>query len=261
MSFERRALEGGGSALVATELDRAGFLVAFTERGGGSSAGPFGSLNLSQAVGDDPDAVMTNRGRVVRSFGLDGPFALPEQVHGAGLAWVDRSNAGAGFSDPAGRVAGADALASSDPGVPLAVLTADCLPVALASPASGVLAVVHAGWRGLAAGIIGVAVRQLGDPGGVMAAIGPAIGPDHYEVGGDVVERVAAASELGAVTERRDGRVFLDLAGTAEATLRSLGVGRVVVARVCTACEPGLLFSHRRDEGRTGRQAVVAVRR
>jgi YfiH family protein len=261
MSFQRRVLAGDGAALVATELERAGFLVAFTERGGGSSSGPFGSLNLSQAVGDDPDAVLANRELVVGSLGLGGPFALPEQVHGAGLAWVDRSSAGAGFSDPAGRVAGTDALATSEPGVPVAVLTADCLPVAMASPASGRLAVVHAGWRGLAAGILARAVGELGHPDDLLAAIGPAIGPDHYEVGGDVVEGVAAASVAGAVTERRDGRVSLDLAGTAEATLRVLGVGRVDVARVCTACEPGRLFSHRRDQGRTGRQAVVAVRR
>ncbi|HEY7282518.1 MAG TPA: peptidoglycan editing factor PgeF [Actinomycetota bacterium] len=261
MSFERRALGGGGRALVATELERSGFLVAFTERGGGSSAGPFDSLNLSQAVGDDPEAVRANRSRVADSLGLGGPFALPEQVHGAGLAWVDGANGGAGFDDPADRLPGADALATRERGIPVAVLTADCLPVAMVSPKSGLLAVVHAGWRGLAAGILPAVLGELGDPGEVLAAVGPAIGPDHYEVGLDVAERVGAATDDGAATEQRDGRLFLDLAGTAEATLRSLGVGRVDVARVCTACEPARLFSHRRDDGTTGRQAVVAVRR
>jgi copper oxidase (laccase) domain-containing protein len=91
----------------------------------------------------------------------------------------------------------------------------------------------------------------------VLAAIGPAIGPDHYEVGAEVVEQVGSA----AVVERRDGRLFLDLAGTAEGILRSLGVGSADVARVCTACEPGRFYSHRRDRGATGRQALVAVRR
>ncbi len=261
MSFERRTLAGGGSALVATELERSGFVVAFTERAGGASRGPFASLNLSQAVGDDPNAVRANRDLVVGSLGLGGPFALPEQVHGAGLAWVDGSNAGAGFTRPEDRAPGADALATRERGAPVAVMTADCVPVALASPATGVLAVVHAGWRGLAAGVIARVIGEFDEPGDVLAAIGPAIGPDHYEVRDDVAERVAAGSEAGAVVERREGRTFLDLAGTAEATLRSLGVGRVDVVRLCTACEPARLFSHRRDEGRTGRQAVVAVRR
>ena len=92
-------------------------------------------------------------------------------------------------------------------------------------------------------------------------AIGPAIGPCHYEVGEDVAAVVAAASEAGAATERRRGRVFLDLPGTAHATLRALGIRRVDVAGLCTACEPRRLFSHRRDGPRTGRQALVAVRR
>jgi YfiH family protein len=261
MSFERRSLGRGGFALVATALERAGFLVAFTGRAGGLSAGPFDSLNLSQAVGDDPANVRANRGRVVDGLALGAPFALPEQVHGSGVARVDASGAGAGFDDATGRVPGADALVSDARGVPVAVLTADCLPVAMASPASGAIAVVHAGWRGLAAGILAEAAAAFDDRTAVLAAIGPAVGPDHYEVGGDVVERVAAGIGVDAVTVRREGRQRLDLAGTAERALRSIGISHVDVARICTACEQERFYSHRRDHGRTGRQALLAVRR
>jgi YfiH family protein len=263
MSFERRSLGRGGSALVATTLERAGFLAAFTERGGGASSGPFDSLNLSQVLGDDPAHVHVNRERVVEGLHLGRPFALPEQVHGAAVARVDEPSAGAGFGDPTGRLPGADALLTASAGIPVAVLTADCLAVAMASPDTGVLAVVHAGWRGLAAGILAEAAAAVDDPTGLLAAIGPAIGPDHYEVGPDVARQVAAASDAGAVTEHRGGSVFLDLAGTARRVLRSLGLGagRIDVAGLCTACLPDRFYSHRRDGGRTGRQALVAVRR
>jgi YfiH family protein len=156
-------------------------------------------------------------------------------------------------------VPAADGLLATRPGLPLAILTADCLPIALASPAEGLVAVVHAGWRGLAAGILEQAVSRFDRPGGLRAAIGPAIGPCHYEVGEDVALAVAAGSDAGAVTDRRGGRLYLDLAGTAARVLRRAGVRHLQRAEECTACEEGRFFSHRRD-GVTGRQAMVAVR-
>ena len=259
-SFEHRSLGRRGAALISGSLGRAGFLAAFTERTGGASARPYDSLNLSQAVGDDDENVRSNRARIVDGLGLPRPFALPEQVHGARVVRVGARGAGAGFDDPAGRVAHTDGLFTSSAGVPLAVLSADCLPIAMASPRSGVLAVVHAGWRGLAAGILARVAAVFADPGDVHAAIGPAIGPDHYEVGEEVVAAVSAGSGSGAVTQRRGGRVFLDLAATARGALRALGIEKVDLAGVCTACERRRFFSHRRDGGRTGRQALVAVR-
>src|SRR5262249_61940222 len=100
----------------------------------------------------------------------------------------------------------ADALVTGSAGVPVGVLTADCLPVAMASPSSGTLAVVHAGWRGLAAGILAEAAQLFEDPADVLAAVGPAIGPDHHEEGHEGLDRVEEASAAGAVSERRDGR-------------------------------------------------------
>ena len=110
-SFVSRSLDGAVSVLVATTLEREGFLAAFTERTGGVSSGPFDSLNLSLAVGDEQRNVRANRERVVQGLGLPAPFALPEQVHGALVADVGADRAGAGFDDLASRAAGADALA------------------------------------------------------------------------------------------------------------------------------------------------------
>lgn len=258
MAFERRALGKRGSVLVSTDLERAGFLAAFTERSGGASPKPYHSLNLSLATEDDPGRVGANRRRVVEGLGIP-PFATAEQVHGARIVRLGAKRAGAGFDDPSTRVPGADALATRSAGIPLAVLVADCLPIVMASPVEGTVAVIHAGWRGLAAGIVRRATALFEDPGEVRAAIGPAIGPDHYEVGEDVALAVAAASEAGAVTARRSGRIYLDLAGTARAVLRASGVRRLDDAGVCTACESRRFFSHRRD-GPTGRQAAVAMR-
>ena len=128
-----------------------------------------------------------------------------------------------------------------------------------ASAAEGRIAIAHAGWRGLAAGIVG-AIAGLFERGNeVRVALGPAIGPDHYVVGEDVALAVAAGTQAGAVTERRNGTTRLDLAGTIRTELRALGIRRVDDTGLCTACESARFFSFRRDEV-TGRQAGVAVK-
>jgi polyphenol oxidase len=264
MSFDRRALPGGGHVLVPTDLERDGFLVAFTERDGGVSAGPFASLNLSLVVGDDPPTVAENRRRVIDGLGVD-RFACPEQIHGAVIAEVDPGRAGAGFDDPGSRLPGADGVATDVGGLPIAVLSADCLPIALASPRQGRLALIHAGWRGLAAGIVAQAAATFEDPADVRAGIGPAVGGHHYEVGEEVAAAVARAVGDGRSVERRSGRVGVDLPGAATTALRAAGVRRIANAGLCTVCEEARFFSHRRDVGltvgaRTGRQGVVAVR-
>jgi hypothetical protein len=172
---------------------------------------------------------------------------------------VGEKRAGAGFDQPDRALPGADALAVTRPALPVAVLTADCLPVALASAAEGRLVVAHAGWRGLAAGILDRTLAAFDSAKGVVATIGPAIGPCHYQVGEDVALAVAAGSEAGAVTERRDGSLWLDLEGTAARVLRRAGLRRIEPAGLCTACHEDRFFSHRRD-GPTGRHALVAMR-
>jgi polyphenol oxidase len=258
MSFERRSLENRGYALVSTGLERDGFLAAFTERTGGVSPAPYDSLNLSLVTDDDPENGRRNRRRVVESLGIP-PFTTPYQVHGARAVRVGAKRAGAGFDDPKTRIPNADALYTSSSQLPMAVLTADCMPIVLASPGEGTVAVVHAGWRGVAAGMLGVAAGSFERPSEVRVAIGPAIGPCHYEVGEDVALAVAAAVETGAVTQRRGGSLYLDLPGTARAALRAHGIRRVDAAELCTACERRRFFSHRRD-GETGRQCGLAMR-
>jgi purine-nucleoside/S-methyl-5'-thioadenosine phosphorylase / adenosine deaminase len=258
MTFERRTLPNGGHVIVSTTLERDGFVAAFSERSGGVSEGSYRSMNLSFAVDDDDDRVRTNRGRLVEGLGVD-RFATAQQVHGTKLVRIGAKRAGAGFAGIEDRVPGADGMVATAAGVALAVLTADCVPVVLASGAQGAVAVVHAGWRGIAAGIVGAAAALFDTPGDVRVAIGPAVGPDHYEVGEDVALAVAAGTQAGAVTTRGDGVTRLDLAGTIRAELRALGIRKVDDVELCTACNPDRFFSYRVDEI-TGRQCGLAMR-
>lgn len=246
--MERRVFPGDIRALVSEELERRGFLAAFTERTGGASETPYSSLNLGSEVGDPPRAVLENRRRLGAVLGV-GELVAARQVHGITVRRV------------AGHEAAeeADALVTRRRALPLAIMTADCLPVALASEAEGTVAAVHVGWRGLAAGIVQQGVSLFREPGEVVAALGPAIGPCHYEVGREVVEAVRQEVGEAIVTDSAAGRSMLDLAATVEWLLRQLGAQVVESAGLCTACETGRFFSHRRD-GVTGRQALVAVR-
>jgi YfiH family protein len=257
LMLERRTFPGGLAALVSQGMESEGFLVAFTERIGGVSRGVFTSLNLGLGSGDDADAVVTNRRMVRDALGVEA-FAFLRQVHGATIAPVGRELAGAGFSDHRTAVADADGMTTAASGVALAVLTADCVPVALADPEAGRVAAVHAGWRGIAAGVVSAALGRFDRPAGVLAAIGPAVGEDHYEVGEEVVAAVSAGTGTAVVT-RRGGSIHLNLPETVAAVLQNHGVRRIERAEECTACERDRFFSYRRD-GRSGRQAVIASR-
>jgi hypothetical protein len=255
--MDRRDLGNGAYALVSLSMESRGFLAAFTERTGGVSPPPYDTLNLGLKTEDVQTRVDRNRQRLVRSLSLSS-FAAGEQIHGARLARVGKSRSGAGFEDVRTVISGVDALSVSQPNLPLAVLVADCLPIALASPEERLLVVAHAGWRGVASGILARAVGEFEKPSGVLAVIGPAIGPCHYAVGDEVAEAVASGSGSGAVTERRRGRRYLDLPRTAERSFRADGVRSIEVSELCTACHPDRFFSYRR-EGSTGRQALVSV--
>jgi polyphenol oxidase len=259
MGFRSHDLGGGARALVAEELEEIGVLAAFTERAGGASGRPFDSLNASFSVGDDPDTVRANRRRIIEGLGIRN-FALAGLVHGRVIARLRASDAGRGFDSPDDVVRACDGMTTDVSELPLAVTTADCVPLILAARSSPRVAVVHAGWRGIAAGIIAAAVRSFDRPGDVLVAIGPSIGRDHYEVGDDIVRAVSSGCRVDALASLHDGRLELDLAGTASIALEAAGVGRVVRAGACTACEPDRYFSHRRDGRSTGRQLAVAVR-
>ena len=214
------------------------YRVVFTTRNGGVSEGPYASLNLGRRTGDDVDRVDENRRRACAEIGADaGRLALNYQVHG-----VTVNRAEAGLRGTLG-----DALWTDEPGVPMLALTADCVPVALVrTDGEPAAAVVHAGRIGVLAGALHAAVRTLG--GRIAAAIGPAAGPCCYEVGPEV--HAAFGTE---------GRT-VDLKALARARLEAAGVDEVHDCRLCTICDPERFFSHRRDDGVTGRQAGVAWR-
>jgi purine-nucleoside/S-methyl-5'-thioadenosine phosphorylase / adenosine deaminase len=255
-----RRTERDVAFLTSKRLESDGFFVACTERTGGVSTASFASLNLGLRSGDDVEAVAENRRRVIGALEIE-PFACVRQQHGPRVVRAGPARKGAGFLDPDEALGDADGIVTASKGVAIAVLTADCVPIALADPATGRLSVVHAGWRGVSAGIVRAALHAFASPGDVRAMIGPAIGPDHYEVGEDIALAVSAATERGAVTSRVGSSLRLDLPSTVGRILREAGVTKVERAEECTACLPKRFFSHRRDGEGTGRQAMIAVRR
>jgi len=220
-----------------------GSSVVFSTREGGVSTGPYESLNLGRMTGDDVGRVDENRRRLCAELDADADrLALNRQVHST---LVHRAVPGA-------RGEPGDGLWSDDPGQPILAMTADCLPIALArSSGKPAVAVLHAGWRGLLAGIVAVGTGTLG--GRLQAAIGPAIGPCCYEVGDEVLAPFAETFGADVV----DGRK-LDLWTAAERALDAAGVDDVVRTDLCTFCNPKLFFSHRRTGKPRGVQGVVA---
>lgn len=222
-----------------------------TLRSGGASEGAYASLNLAMHVGDREDRVAENRRRLGAVLALPSEPLWLNQVHGVAVArHTDR-----GASAPA------DAAVAFEPGQVCAVLTADCLPVVLADRGATRVAVAHAGWRGLAAGVLESAIAALGVPASQLAAwLGPAISQPAFEVGAEVRAAFLANSPRydAAFTENVRGRYQADLYALARLALEQSGVGSVYGGGWCTFGEPERFFSYRRDGGRTGRFATVA---
>jgi polyphenol oxidase len=222
---------------------------AFTLRGGGVSGGPYASLNLGAHVGDDTVAVAENRIRLRAQLKLPGEPEWVEQVHGTGVLDLDAPES----------VRVADAVIARRGGQICVVQVADCLPVLFASLRGDTVAVAHAGWRGLAAGVLEETVRRLGvDPRELLAWLGPAIGPRHFEVGGEVRTAFLAhdAAAASAFTANDRGRWQCDLRALARQRLVATGVGAVYGVDSCTYSDPARFFSYRRD-GRCGRMAAL----
>jgi polyphenol oxidase len=194
-------------------LDASGVDAAVTARGGGVSTGPYATLNLSLTVGDDPARVLENRRRLAAALGArPGDFVFARQVHGAGVRIVGDADRGSGAFTVDNAIPDTDALVTVSPGVVLAILTADCVPVVLHDPVAGVLACVHAGWRGTVAGVCAAAVAamtSLGSrPSDMTAGLGPAVAPGRYQVGPDVHQAVTQAfGSAGAAFIRPDPTV------------------------------------------------------
>jgi YfiH family protein len=239
----------------------AGVRAVFSTRAGGVSAPPFDSLNLGEHVGDDPTAVATNRARFCAATGAAPVFM--QQPHGTRCADLDL------WAAP--ETPSADACVTTTPGRACTVMVADCLPLLLCDMQGRAVAAAHAGWRGLAAGVVEscvVSLRgRLGQPdAGLMAWLGPCIGPAAFEVG-DEVRQAFVAADPGAArcfdAGAAPGKWLADLSGLARRRLAAVGVravyGNDTSAAWCTVSESSRFFSHRRDAGRLGSTGRMAA--
>ena len=220
-----------------------------TTRLGGASAGPYRALNLGDHVGDDPQQVRVNRERLQRDAGVPTEPCWLQQVHGIDV--VDAADA-----EPGSR---ADGSFTTERNKVCVVLTADCLPILLCDRRGTTVAALHAGWRGLAAGIVEAGIARLGVPGAsLLAWLGPAIGPTAFEVGDDVRDAFvgADAGAAGAFTRNPRARWLADLYRLARRRLEHHGVGAIYGGDYCTHTQADLFYSYRRD-GMTGRMASL----
>jgi YfiH family protein len=228
----------------------AGVRAAFTLRTGGVSAVPFDTLNVGAHVGDLPAAVAENRHRIRTTLALPAEPMWLEQVHGTRAVELDAG------TDPA---ITADAIVTRRSGAVCVVQVADCLPVLFAAADGSAVAAAHAGWRGLAAGVLEAAVARLHiDPARLLAWLGPAIGAAHFEVGAEVRAAFTAADPgaADAFVENARGRWQCDLTALARRRLEALGVNHLFGGSWCTYADAARFFSYRRD-GRCGRMAAL----
>jgi polyphenol oxidase len=224
---------------------------AFTLRSGGVSAPPFDTLNVGAHVGDLAERVDENRARVRAALSLPHEPCWLEQVHGRGVVQI---RAAAPDIPPR-----ADAAIARERGAVAVIQVADCLPVLLAAADGSCVAAAHAGWRGLSAGVLEATVERLAtDPRSLIAWLGPAIGPQNFEVGAEVREAFLAHDRAAAVAFRANerGRWQCDLMALARQRLQQAGVRQVFGGEWCTYADRARFFSYRRD-GQCGRMAAL----
>jgi polyphenol oxidase len=232
----------------------AGVRAAFTTRLGGVSVAPWDSFNVGAHVGDAPESVAANRARLKALLSLPAEPAWLSQVHGVAVHDLDVM--------PGGGLATADGAVARERGRVCAIMVADCLPVLFATRDGARIGAAHAGWRGLASGVLENTVRALGVPGDeVTAWLGPAISREHFEVGDEVrAEFVAADAGAADAFERNArGRWQADLVALARRRLSALGITDVCGGEWCTFADRARFFSHRRD-GKGGRMVALVWR-
>jgi polyphenol oxidase len=251
----------GAVVLRSSLLSNAGFAHAFPTRQGGVSSAPFDSLNFRVAGSEKPENVAAN----LRLLAAEVKFVparlhLVDQVHGAGVFLAVHAE-----SAPSSRGRDqADAMVLGD-GQAGGIRVADCVPILVGDLITGRAAAIHAGWRGIEAGVVGAALAALGDSRNTrVAAIGPCIGSCCFEVGKDVAERIAGAAGDSSVVVRTSGeKAYVDLRLAARTQLRTHGLGQFDVEDVegCTKCDTERFFSFRRDGENSGRHLAVIVAR
>lgn len=239
---------------------------AITTRHGGVSAAPFDSLNLGLHVGDDDAQVLANRGRVAQALGYEERDAVwAQQVHGANASVVTPRERGRGASFYADAICDSDALICASSGVPCWILVADCAPILLVHPARQVLAVVHAGWRGALSRITSRTLARMGEEFGVEAAevrggIGPCLCVECLEVGEEVALEPECAGASTCIVRAGFEKPHLDLRRVLLDDLKAAGVREenVEVSGECPRCLSHKYFSHRGENGKSGRFGLVA---
>jgi len=242
-----------GDARLAADWQAPPGVIAFTtlRHGAGSSRAPFDHFNLGARCGDDADAVARNRDELISQFALPSPPRWLQQVHGVDVA-----------VEPGSDEPEADAAVTRTPGTVLAVLTADCLPVVFAAQDGSEIAAAHAGWRGLAGGVLEATLAAMHTPRtDIVAWLGPAAGPQAYEIGQEVFDTFVRrdADTASAFVATRPGHWRVDLYALARRRLTVAGVTRVDGGGLCTISDPQRFFSHRRDQ-RSGRMATIVYR-
>ncbi|MGC9356374.1 MAG: peptidoglycan editing factor PgeF [Anaerolineae bacterium] len=235
------------------------FRHALLTRIGGVSEGAFTSLNLGSTVGDRPEAVAENHRRVFETFNVAREQVVsPHQVHGRQVAQVDASQGGT-------IVPATDALITNEPGVVLLLRFADCTPVLFYDPVQRAAGLAHAGWRGVASGVVPATVAAMGEtfgtrPEDLWVGLGPAIGVEHYVVGPEVVDAVKATLPPDSeIAQRHADSLHLNLPRAVEAQLRAAGVRRIVPSGIDTAGNTDEWYSHRAEGGKTGRFGVLVM--
>lgn len=238
----------------------------FSTRVGGVSEGMWESLNLGPSRGDDPDHVRENYRRFFAAIGAQGEkMAMTNQIHGGKVRCVTTADVHGDPCEKAGYEA--DGLMTDLPGVTLVVYSADCIPILFYDPVRRVIAAVHAGWRGTAAGIATAAVERMRDvygcdPADILAAVGPGIGPDCFETHEDVPNAMTAAlstAVLQHIKIKENGKFAVDLKGINAMRLEQAGLNsaHIAVSQLCTACRSELFWSHRKLGTNRGSMAAA----
>ena len=250
-----------------SSLDESLCVHGLSGRLGGVSRKPYDSLNMALHVGDDPAAVWENRRRFLLALGLKAEeLVTPEQVHGSRIMRVSRADAGRGARKYSDSVPETDALITNEPGLPLLLCFADCTPILFLDPENKAVGIAHGGWKGtvrkIAQKTVMAMTKEFGTkPEEVLAAIGPAIGPCCYEVGGEVAAEFEEVFpyHIDKILSEVQGKKHLNLWQANRLQLMDIGVkgDHIEMADTCTACKHQWFYSYRADGGTTGRMAAV----
>lgn len=252
--------------LTLWEKNFPGLTAGFTLRTGGVSKAPFSSWNLGLHVGDDPQCVIANRKKLAEGLGFPFErFTCAQQVHGVKVARVTEKEAGAGNDSTEHAIEETDGLHTDQSGVLLSSYYADCVPLLFVDPVKRAVGLAHAGWKGTVGRIAARMVQDFGhrygsDPGDLHVAIGPSIGACCYEVDEHVMREVRRSVpdwETCAKPSHRAERYMLDLPACNRRILESMGInaGQILQSSYCTSCRTDIFFSHRAENGKTGRMA------